>query len=69
MLDPPQLCNLYIEIHRDKDNIKAALWTDSQVTKEILESQKVQLQRILKEDGFHLGQFDVFVQQNMKSFH
>ena len=67
-LEPPQLGSLFIEIHREKDNIKAVLWADNQATKQILESHQVELQKILKEDGFQLGQFDVFVQQNMKSF-
>ena len=38
------------------------------MTKELLESHQVELQKILKQDGFHLGQFDVFVNQNMRSF-
>ena len=67
-LEPPQLGSLYIEIGRQKDVLQATLWTNNQVTKELLESHQVELQRILKQDGFHLGQFDVFVNQNMKSF-
>ncbi|MEI9475246.1 MAG: flagellar hook-length control protein FliK [Deltaproteobacteria bacterium] len=67
-LEPPQLGSLYIEISRQKDVLQATVWTNNQVTKELLESHQVELQRILKQDGFHLGQFDVFVNQNMKSF-
>ena len=67
-LEPPQLGSLYIEIGRQKDVLQATVWTNNQVTKELLESHQVELQRILKQDGFHLGQFDVFVNQNMKSF-
>ncbi len=67
-LEPPQLGSLYIEIGRQKDVLQATVWTNNQVTKELLESHQVELQRILKEDGFHLGQFDVFVNPQMKSF-
>jgi hypothetical protein len=38
------------------------------MTKELLESHHVELQKIVKQDGFHLEQFDVFVDQNMRSF-
>jgi flagellar hook-length control protein FliK len=67
-LEPPQLGSLYIEIGRQKDVLQATVWTNNQVTKELLESHQLELQRILKEDGFHLGQFDVFVNPQMKSF-
>ena len=67
-LDPPHLGSLYIEIGRQKDVLQATVWTNNQVTKELLESHQLELQRILKEDGFHLGQFDVFVNPHMKSF-
>ena len=67
-LEPPQLGSLYIEIGRQKDVLQATIWTNNQVTKELLESHQLELQRILKEDGFHLGQFDVFVNSQMKSF-
>jgi len=67
-LEPPQLGSLYIEIGRQKDILQATVWTNNQVTKELLESHQVELQRILKEDGFHLGQFDVFVNPHTKSF-
>jgi hypothetical protein len=67
-LEPPQLGSLYIEIGRQKGVLQATMWTTNQVTKELLESHQVELQRILKQDGFHLGQFDVFVNPNMKSF-
>jgi hypothetical protein len=67
-LEPPQLGSLYIEIGRQKDVLQATVWTNNQMTKELLESHQVELQRILKEDGFHLGQFDVFVNPHTKSF-
>ena len=62
-LDPPQLGRLSIEIKRDQENVRATLWTDNPVTKEILEAQQVDLHRMLREDGFKLEKFDVFFQQ------
>jgi flagellar hook-length control protein FliK len=67
-LEPPQLGNIYMEIYRDKENIKATLWTDNPVTKEILEAHQIQIHKILKDDGFTLEKFSVFVQQDMTSF-
>jgi flagellar hook-length control protein FliK len=67
-LDPPELGNIYMEINRDKGNIKATLWTDNPATKEILEAHQIQLQKILKDDGFKLEKFDVLYQQDAGSF-
>ena len=67
-LEPPQLGNIYMEINRGGGNIRATLWTDNPVTKEILEMNQSQLHRILKEDGFKLEKFEVFTQQDMESF-
>jgi flagellar hook-length control protein FliK len=67
-LDPPELGNIYMEINREKGNIRATLWTDNPATKEILEAHHVQLSTLLKEDGFKLEKFDVFMQQDMSSF-
>ena len=67
-LDPPDLGNIYMEINREKGNIRATLWTDNPATKEILEAHHIQLYRILKDDGFKLEKFDVFFQQDMGSF-
>jgi flagellar hook-length control protein FliK len=67
-LDPPRLGNLYVEIHRREDTIQAILWTTSSGTKEILDSHRAELETILKQDGFQLGQFDVLVNPNMRSF-
>ena len=67
-LDPPDLGNIYMEINREKGNIKATLWTDNPATKEILEAHQIQLSRILKDDGFKLEKFDVFLHQDMGSF-
>jgi hypothetical protein len=67
-LDPPQLGNLFIELHRDKEEIKATLWTDNPKTKEILENNQFQLQKNLEADGFKLEKYEVFVQKDMGSF-
>jgi hypothetical protein len=67
-LEPPQLGNIYMEITRGEGNIRATLWTDNPVTKEILEMNQSQLYRILNEDGVRLEKFDVFVQQDMRWF-
>jgi hypothetical protein len=67
-LDPPQLGNLLIELHRDKEEIKATLWADNPKTKEILENNQFQLQKALEADGFKLEQYEVFVQKDMGSF-
>lgn len=67
-LDPPELGNIYMEINREKMNIKAILWADHQGTKEILEAHQTQLQKMLKEDGFELKRFDVFVRQETGPF-
>jgi hypothetical protein len=52
-----------MEVKREKDLIKATLWTDNSATKEILESHQVQLHKLLKADGFALEKFDVFFQE------
>ncbi len=67
-LDPPHLGNLFVEIHRQENTVQATLWATNSGTKEILESHRAELERILKEDGFQLGQFDVFVNPQMRSF-
>ncbi len=67
-LEPPQLGNLFIELHRNKDEIKATLWVDNPKTKEILENNQFQLQKTLEGHGFKLEQYDVFVQNEMGSF-
>jgi hypothetical protein len=67
-LDPPDLGNIYMEISKDKGNIKAVLLTNNVMTKEILEANQSQLHRILKEEGFKLEKFEVFTRQDMESF-
>jgi len=68
-MNPPQLGNIYVEINKDKENIKAMLWADQPVTKEILEAHQTELHKILRQDGFNLEKFDVFARQDMGWFH
>ena len=67
-LEPPQLGNLFIELHREKEGIKATLWADNPKTKEILENNQFQLQKTLEGHGFKLEKYDVFLQNDMASF-
>jgi len=67
-LEPPQLGSLFIELHRDKEEIKASLWADNPKTKEILENNQFQLQKTLEGHGFKLEKYDVFLQNDMASF-
>ena len=67
-LDPPHLGNLYVEIRKEKEEINATLWADNPLTKEILESNQLQLRKLLEADGFKLGKYEVFVQKDTGSF-
>ncbi len=67
-LDPPDLGNIYMEIFREKETIKATLWADNPTTKVALEASQIQLQEILENEGFRVEQFNVFLQQNQASF-
>jgi flagellar hook-length control protein FliK len=67
-LDPPQLGNIYMEITKDKENIRTTIWADTPGAKGILESNQTQLHKLLRDDGFNLEKFDVFVQEGMGSF-
>jgi flagellar hook-length control protein FliK len=64
-LDPPQLGHIYMVIDRSKEDIKATLWTDNPATKATLETNQLQIQKIIESEGFKLEKFDVFVQQDM----
>jgi len=68
MLDPPQLGHLYMEVTKEKDVVKAALWTESQAARELLEAHRKELYKILEESGFKLEKFDVFVQEEAGRF-
>ncbi|MDI6762833.1 MAG: flagellar hook-length control protein FliK [Thermodesulfobacteriota bacterium] len=67
-LDPPRLGNLYMEVTKEKEMVRATLWAESPVTKELLEAHRTELRRILEEGGFKLEKFDVFVQQGADRF-
>jgi hypothetical protein len=67
-LDPPELGSLYLEIHRDKENVRAVLLTETQAAKTILENHQFEIQKILEKDGFTLEKFDVSVDPQMGSF-
>jgi len=67
-LEPPQLGNLFIELQRDKEGIKATLWADNPKTKVILENNQSQLQKTLEEHGFKLEKYDVFLKNDTGSF-
>jgi hypothetical protein len=67
-LDPPELGNIYMEISREKDSIKAILWADNPTAKVALEACQTQLQKIMQNEGFKLEQFNVFLQENLGSF-
>ncbi len=61
-LDPPQLGNIYLEITRDKENIRAKIVTETLLTKELIEHNYWPIQRIIEREGFRLERFDVFSQ-------
>ncbi len=67
-LDPPRLGNLYMEVAKEGEMVKATLWAENHVTKELLEAHRMELRRILEEDGFKLERFDVFVRQETDRF-
>jgi len=50
-LDPPRLGNLYMEVAKEGEMVKATLWAENHVTKELLEAHRMELRRILEEDG------------------
>jgi hypothetical protein len=67
-LDPPQLGSIYMEIQRDKEQVRATLWADNPNTKQILESSQLSIQKIIETEGFSLESFDVFVEQDLSAF-
>jgi len=62
-LAPSLLGNLSMEVSKEKDVVRATLWAESPLTKELLETHRIELRKALEEDGFKLETFDVFVQQ------
>ena len=67
-LDPPHLGSIYMEIQRDKEQIKATLWAENPNTKQILESNQLSIQKIIETEGFSLESFNVFVEQDLGTF-
>lgn len=67
-LEPPHLGNICMELRREKEAIRATLWTESQATQAALESGQEQIQRIMEREGFRLEKFDVFVRPDLASF-
>jgi len=67
-LDPPHLGSIYMEIQRDKEQIKATLWAENSNTKQILESNQLSIQKIIETEGFSLESFNVFVEQDLGTF-
>ena len=67
-LDPPHLGSIYMEIQREKEQVKATLWTENPDTKQILESSQHSIQKIIETEGFSLETFDVFVEQDLGAF-
>lgn len=67
-LDPPELGTLYLEIHREKENVRATVLTDNQMAKTVLEGHQLEIQKIIEKEGFTLEKFDVSVDPQMSSF-
>ncbi len=67
-LDPPELGNLYMEVTKEKETVRATLWAEIPTTKELLDAHRIELRKILQENGFKLERFDVFVQQEADRF-
>ena len=67
-LDPPHLGSIYMEIQRDKEQIKATLWAENPNIKQILESHQLSIQKIIETEGFSLNSFNVFVEQDLGAF-
>ncbi len=65
-LDPPQLGNIYLEITREKENIRAKIVTETPLTKELIEHNYWPIQRIIEREGFRLERFDVFSLMDME---
>ena len=63
-LEPPELGQVFLEIDRHKDHVKAVLWTDNLATKASLETSQAEIQKIIEGEGFKLEKFNVFVQQD-----
>lgn len=67
-LDPPELGHIYLEVTKEKEAVRATFWTEAPTTKELLDAHRIELRKILQENGFKLERFDVFVQQETERF-
>jgi hypothetical protein len=67
-LDPPQLGSIFMEIHKDRDSIRARVWTEDESTREILNAHHLELKKVLELDGFKLDKFEVFIQRDAQSY-
>ena len=68
ILNPPHLGSIYMEIQRDKEQVKATLWAENPHTKQVLESNQISIQKIIESEGFSLEAFNVFVEQDLGAF-
>ncbi len=68
LLDPPHLGSIYLEIQRDKEQVKATLWAENPHTKQVLEANQISIQKIIESEGFSLESFNVFVEQDLGAF-
>lgn len=64
-LEPPHLGNIYLEVAREKENIRAKILAENPLTKELIEHSYWPIQKILEREGFRLERFDVFSQFDM----
>ncbi len=64
-LEPPELGHLFIKITKERDVVKATLWAENQMTKDLLEAHRGELRRMLGEDGLRLERFEVLVPQDI----
>lgn len=63
-LEPPSLGFIEVEIKRERGAIKATLWADHGVTKDLLEKHQFELRAMLESDGLRLEQLDVFLKED-----
>lgn len=64
-LEPPHLGNIYLEVTREKENIRAKILAENPLTKELIEHNYWPIQKILEKEGFRLERFDVLSQFDM----
>lgn len=64
-LEPPHLGNIYLEVTREKENIRAKIYAENPLTKELIEHNYWPIQKILEKEGFRLERFDVLSQFDM----